>query len=137
MGLSFFRPGKSLLLLFTLLILGATGGCKQGPWSLWDSYATRFIDAQGRVIDPQGDARTTSEGQAYAMFFALAANDRARFDQVLGWTQANLAQGDLETHLPAWLWGKNKDGEWKTLDLNPASDADTWMSYTLIEAGRL
>jgi endoglucanase len=118
-------------------MLCATGGCKQGPWTLWDSYSARFIDPQGRVIDPQGDARTTSEGQAYALFFALAANDRPCFDRVLNWTQANLAAGDLQTHLPAWLWGKNKDGEWKTLDPNPASDADIWMAYALVEAGRL
>jgi endoglucanase len=39
--------------------------------------------------------------------------------------------------LPAWLWGKSKDGEWKTLDPNPASDADVWMAYTMVEAGRL
>ena len=82
-------------------------------------------------------ARSTSEGQAYALFFALADNDRACFDRVLTWTQANLAKGDLQTHLPAWLWGKNKDGEWKTLDPNPASDADIWMAYSLVEAGRL
>jgi endo-1,4-beta-D-glucanase Y len=61
----------------------------------------------------------------------------AHFDRVLNWTQANLAGGDLQTHLPAWLWGKNKDGEWKTLDPNSASDADIWMAYTLVEAGRL
>ncbi len=60
-----------------------------------------------------------------------------RFDRLLNWTRANLAGGDLETHLPAWLWGKNKDGEWKTIDPNSAADADVWMAYTLVEAGRL
>ena len=59
------------------------------------------------------------------------------FDRVLAWTQANLAGSDLGTNLPAWLWGKDKDGQWKTLDPNSASDADVWMAYTLIEAGRL
>jgi len=137
MGLRTSRSGKRLLLIVLLSMLCATGGCKQGPWLLWDAYSARFIDTQGRVIDPQGDARSTSEGQAYAMFFALADNDRACFDRVLNWTQANLAQGDLRTHLPSWLWGKNKDGAWKTIDANPASDADVWMAYTLIEAGRL
>ncbi|HUB00971.1 MAG TPA: cellulose synthase complex periplasmic endoglucanase BcsZ [Terracidiphilus sp.] len=125
-------------MLFALsMSLCATGGCKQGPWSLWESYSSRFIDAQGRVIDPQGDARTTSEGQAYAMFFALADGDRPMFDRLLMWTQDNLAQGDLATHLPAWLWGKRPDGSWKTIDPNPASDADVWMAYTLVQAGRL
>lgn len=115
----------------------ATGGCKQGPWTLWNAYETRFIDQQGRVFDPQGDQHSTSEGQAYALFFALAGNDRAQFDRVLNWTQANLASNDLTANLPSWLWGKDKDGAWKTLDANSASDADLWMAYTLVEAGRL
>ena len=138
MGLPAFRPPKRLSLILALMMMVTlAGGCKQGPWALWDSYAARFIDAQGRVIDPQGSARTTSEGQAYALFFALAANDRPHFERVLTWTQANLANGDLATHLPAWLWGKSGTGEWKALDPNPASDADLWMAYTLEEAGRL
>lgn len=137
MDLSICRLRKRLLLVMFLFMLGATGGCKQGPWTLWDSYSQRFIDSQGRVIDPQGGARSTSEGQAYALFFALAANDRGCFDRVLGWTQNNLAGGDLHVHLPAWLWGRNPDGEWKTIDPNPAADADVWMAYSLLEAGRL
>ncbi len=119
-------------------MFSAAGGCKDRPWQLWHSYSARFIDpVSGRVFDPNGDQHTTSEGQAYALFFALAANDRATFDRVLGWTQCNLAQGDLGTHLPAWLWGKNKSGHWAILDANSASDADTWIAYTLLEAGRL
>jgi endo-1,4-beta-D-glucanase Y len=128
---------RSLLLVPFLFLLGATGGCKQGPWTLWNSYATHFIDAQGRVVDPQGGGRTTSEGQSYALFFALADNDRPRFDLVLKWTQTNLANGNLGTHLPAWLWGKSKEGEWKALDPNPAADSDAWIAYSLLEAGRL
>ena len=128
---------RLMLLVPFLFLLGGTGGCKQGPWTLWNSYAAHFIDAQGRVIDPQGGGRTTSEGQSYAMFFALVNNDQARFERLLKWTQTNLAQGDLATHLPAWLWGKTKEGEWKILDPNPASDADVWIAYSLVEAGRL
>jgi endoglucanase len=124
-----------LILVFSMLTVA--GGCKQDSWTLWNSYAARFIDGQGRVIDPQGGGRTTSEGQAYAMFFALADNDRARFDLLLSWTQANLAGGSLDTCLPAWLWGRSSDGSWKTLDVNSAADADVWMAYTLVEAGRL
>ena len=115
-----------------------TGGCKEGPWQLWNSYAPHFIDLQsGRVFDPNGDRHTTSEGQAYALFFSLADNDRSTFDRVLAWTEKNLAGGDLTTHLPAWLWGKGKDDQWKVLDPNSASDADVWMAYSLLEAGRL
>ena len=126
-----------MLLTPLLFLLGTAGGCKQGPWTLWNSYAARFIEGQGRVIDPQGGGRTTSEGQSYALFFALTDNDQARFDQVLKWTQANLAGGNLGAHLPAWLWGKSKEGEWKTLDPNSAADSDAWIAYSLVEAGRL
>lgn len=120
-----------------VLLAAASGGCRQGPWALWNAYAAHFIDDQGRVIDRQAGDRSTSEGQSYALFFALVDNDRSHFDKVLSWTQNNLAGGNLGTHLPGWLWGKAPDGQWKLLDANPASDADSWMAYTLVEAGRL
>ncbi|HEY6374329.1 MAG TPA: cellulose synthase complex periplasmic endoglucanase BcsZ, partial [Edaphobacter sp.] len=113
-------------------------GCRaQQPWPLWESYTRRMIDSQGRVIDHSAQDRTTSEGQSYAMFFALVDNDRPRFDKLLNWTEVNLAGGDLTQRLPAWSWGKSPDGSWKILDQNPAADADLWIAYSLLEAGRL
>jgi endoglucanase len=102
---------------------------------MWKNYAAGFMDNQVRVIDHDANDRTTSEGQAYAMFFALVANDGARFDGLLHWTEVNLASGDLASHLPAWSWGKAPNGKWGVLDVNSASDADVWMAYTLLEAG--
>ena len=128
---------RFFLVMSLLLLVGAFSACRDDSWPLWQAYSARFIDQQGRVVDPQGNQRTTSEGQAYALFFSLVANNRANFDRVLNWTQANLAAGDLAQHLPAWLYAKDKDGQFKILDTNSAADADTWMAYTLIEAGRL
>jgi endoglucanase len=71
------------------------------------------------------------------MFFALVDDDKPRFEKLLKWTEANLAGGDLTARLPAWDWGKTSSGEWKIRDDNPASDADLWLAYTLLEAGRL
>jgi endoglucanase len=104
---------------------------------LWQAYANRFISGDGRVIDPQGGDRTTSEGQSYALFFALVNNDRAHFDKLLSWTESNLASSDLGSHLPSWSWGKTKDGHWGTIDPNSAADSDLWIAYDLLEAGRL
>ena len=104
---------------------------------LWQAYAARFISSDGRVIDPLVGDRTTSEGQSYALFFALVNNDREHFDKILGWTKANLGQGDLTVHLPAWSWGLGKDGAWGVQDANSASDSDLWIAYDLIEAGHL
>jgi endoglucanase len=128
-------PGLASLVLF--LMFGLEGCQSQQPWPLWEAYTQRFIDEQGRVIDRSAGDRTTSEGQAYAMFFALVDNDRSRFDKLLDWTQANLAQGDLTSHLPAWEWGHTDSGDWKIRDTNSASDADVWLAYSLLEAGRL
>ena len=132
------RLARQSLAGLLLLSLGISTGCRaQEPWPLWESYAARYLDGQGRVIDHGAGDRTTTEGQAYAMFFALVANDPARFSKLVEWTETNLAQGDLTLHLPAWSWGKAPDGSWRVLDSNPAADADLWMAYALEEAGRL
>jgi endoglucanase len=104
----------------------------------WRTFAEQMLSRDGRVIDfGTPDRRTTSEAQAYGLLMALIWNDQKRFARILDWTENNLAQGDLRSHLPAWLWGKAKGGQWHVLDANSASDADLWISYTLLEAGRL
>ncbi|HWE23333.1 MAG TPA: cellulose synthase complex periplasmic endoglucanase BcsZ [Myxococcales bacterium] len=111
--------------------------CGTTPWPHWTRYVGAFISPDGRVIERSVADRTTSEGEAYALFFSLVAGDRPLFDRLLKWTQENLAQGDLSRHLPAWNWGKRRDGSWGVVDANSASDADLWISYALFEAGRL
>lgn len=127
---------SALKAVTVFLLLGTAMTCSAREWRpLWTSYAAAFMDDQVRVIDRDAGDRTTSEGQAYAMFFALVANDRARFDGLLRWTELNLAGGDLTARLPAWLWGRGADNRWGVVDTNSAADADVWMAYTLIEAG--
>ena len=117
-------------------VLLASAPC-DAAWPLLTRYAQAFVSADGRVIDRTAGDRTTSEGQGYAMFFALVANDRALFQRILAWTEQNLAHGDLGRNLPAWHWGKRRDGSWGVVDRNAASDADLWIAYDLLEAGRL
>lgn len=107
-------------------------------WPAWDAFKAQFINEGGRVIsDDDGGGKTYSEGQGYALFFALVANDRPMFDKLLRWTENNLCEGDMTARLPAWLWGKRPDGTWGVIDSNAASDADLWIAYALGEAGRL
>lgn len=107
-------------------------------WPAWDAFKAQFINEGGRVVsDDDGGGQTYSEGQAYALFFALVANDRPMFDKLLRWTENNLCGGDMTARLPAWLWGKRPDGTWGVIDSNAASDADLWIAYALGEAGRL
>lgn len=125
------------LILGLFLILGsvAQAAC---DWPAWQQFKHDYITEQGRVIDPSSPEKiTTSEGQSYAMFFALVANDKTTFDLLLNWTENNLAKGDLTARLPAWLWGESQEKQWTILDDNSASDADLWIAYNLLEAGRL
>jgi endoglucanase len=113
----------------------APGACQ---WPQWQQFKRLYLSEDGRVIDastPQ--SVTVSEGQAYALTFALIANDAPSFEKVLRWSADNLAGGNLTRSLPAWRWGRNADGKWAVLDRNSAADADLWMAYTLLQAGRL
>ncbi|MGA8596428.1 MAG: cellulose synthase complex periplasmic endoglucanase BcsZ [Bryobacteraceae bacterium] len=124
-----------LVTVLTALLLACSVHAKT-TWPLWESYTSYFLEADGRIVDHDANDRTTSEAQAYALFFSLVANDRARFDSVLSWTNQNLAQGNLSLHLPAWQWEKGR-GAWRESDKNSAADADLWLAYTLLQAGRL
>lgn len=110
---------------------------RNAPWPAWEAFAEGFVQADGRVVDHTAGGRTVSEGQAYAAFFALVANDPLRFDRIIEWTQNNLSAGSFATQLPAWLWGEKDDGSWGVKDANAASDADLWLAYALFEASRL
>ena len=106
-------------------------------WPEWNDFVSRFVQADGRVIDLTFERKSTSEGQSYGLFFALVANQQPQFDTLLRWTSDNLAAGQLGDRLPAWLWGLRDDGSWGVKDENAASDADLWIAYSLLEAARL
>ncbi|HEY0683210.1 MAG TPA: cellulose synthase complex periplasmic endoglucanase BcsZ [Steroidobacter sp.] len=115
-----------------------SAGVKCEAWPAWQRFKLLYLSDDGRVIDASTEAQiTTSEGQAYALFFALVANDRNAFDLILRWTHDNLAASKLDKLLAAWKWGRAADGEWRVLDSNAAADADVWMAFSLGEAARL
>ena len=106
-------------------------------WPVWDEFRNDALD-NGRVVDKSDDRKvTTSEGQSYAMFFALVTNDQVTFDGLAAWTADNLSGGDLTKTLPAWLWGRGRGDKWGILDTNNATDSDMWIAWCFLEAGRL
>jgi endoglucanase len=120
------------------LVCMGTPAAAQTAWPAWDAFVKTQIQADGRVIDHTTSIyQSTSEGQSYALFFALVANDRKTFDTVLKWTADNLCAGKLDAQLPAWQWGRKPDGSYGVIDANSAADSDAWIAYTLFEAGRL
>ncbi|MBI1424896.1 MAG: cellulase [Gammaproteobacteria bacterium] len=132
------RKVKTASIGLVLLLCGMYGcNTASAGWPLWQYFSDRFVQADGRVIDITFDQKSTSEGQAYGLFFALVANQRQQFDTILKWTSDNLADGQLGDKLPGWLWGRRNDGSWGIKDRNPASDADLWIAYSLLEAARI
>ncbi len=134
------RRGCCGLLVAAALLTGAAHASEVScaAWPEWQAFQHLYVSADGRVIDastPQ--SLTVSEGQAYALIFALIGNDRPGFERILGWTRDNLSGGDLARALPAWRWGRAADGKWGVLDRNSAADADLWIAYALIEAAAL
>lgn len=127
-----------LLLLLSVPNSAWPAGGTDESWQQWQTFREAFMSKDGRIIDPGSEQLiTTSEGQAYSLFFALVAGDEENFALLLKWTTNNLADGNLSKKLPAWLWGRNDEGKWTVLDDNAASDVDLWLAYTLIEAGRI
>jgi endoglucanase len=64
------------------------------------------------------------------MLLAVAADDRAAFDRIWGWTRANLMVRDDQ--LLAWRWEPNKRPA--VADMNDASDGDILVAWALVEA---
>lgn len=128
--------GWSAGLLLGLTVASARAGMVSVPRQVdeaWTSYVQRFIQEDGRVMDPKAGGITTSEGQAYALARAAWIGDRPTFERVRTWTRDNLQGGD-DGALPAWKWGRAGDGSWEVLDRQPASDADQWMAWALLLA---
>lgn len=126
-----------LLIIISIFLLAfKVNGNEKSEICLKDSYALykqNFMSQDGRIMDRDKNNITTSEGQSYMMLRALIMEDKSTFDLVYEWTKNNLQRNDS---LFAWLWGKNKDGEYKILDNNSASDADVDIAFALLCAYR-
>lgn len=102
----------------------------------WKAYVARFIEPDGRVVDPKGGGVSTSEGQAYAMLRAVWLRDRAVFDRTYAWGKNHLNVGIRRDRLWAWKWTKAPDARSRVPDSAFASDADQDVALALILAFR-
>lgn len=100
----------------------------------WRAYVSRFMQPNGRVVDPRASDISTSEGQAYAMLRAVWMSDRGIFDLAYRWGRDNLNSGVRDDRLWAWKWGRAASGKWEVLDRAFATDADQDVALALILA---
>jgi endoglucanase len=109
----------------------AGGGCRalSAEHPAWQNYRTRFVMADGRVVDNANGGISHSEGQGYALLLAVAFRDQATFKLVWRWTKANL--GVRDDGLFAWRW---EPGIPHVPDTNNATDGDLLIAWALAEA---
>jgi len=110
------------LLLFILLSLSL--------FADWDTYKSRFIQNDGRVIDRINKNITHSEAIGYTLYFAYKFKDNKTFDKVHNWYRNNLDKNQYG--LVNWKWGENSYHQWGILSHNNATDGDLWIAYALL-----
>lgn len=98
----------------------------------WAAYRVRFVQADGRVVDTGNKNVSHTEGQGYAMLFAVANNDPATFDPVWTWTRDTLRRPD---GLFSWRYAPGETNP--IADKNNATDGDLMICWALLQAARL
>lgn len=91
-----------------------------------ERFFSRHLEPNGRVVRTDQGGDTVSEGQAYAMLLAVAANDEARFRTVWRWTRIHLQRPD---GLFAYRWAHGR-----VRNAQPATDADLDAARALVLA---
>lgn len=126
-----------ILLIFLSLIFICPPGSPEGHdldlIKSYQVYKKDYMSKDGRIMDPERGNITTSEGQSYILFMSYHAKDKKTFDLAYKWTKKHLQRKDK---LFSWIWGKSKDGKYKVLDYNSASDADIAIAFCLIAANK-
>lgn len=96
----------------------------------WLFYRSRFVTADGRIVDDSNGNVSHSEGQGFGMLLSVAADDRTSFARIWAWTRSNLMVRD--DALAAWRW--NPDGDPQVADTNNATDGDLLIAWALLRA---
>jgi endoglucanase len=130
----FFERGMAVAAMIGALSTRARASAVFGPDDPdWLSFKSRFVAADGRVVDTGNNGISHSEGQSYGMLFAVAFNDQPTFDLISGWTARNLTRPGDSLHIWRYLPSQHDH----TPDHNNATDGDLVIAMALSRAARL
>ncbi|MEW9799391.1 glycosyl hydrolase family 8 [Alteromonas sp. CYL-A6] len=97
----------------------------------WQRYLALFYE-DGRIVDTGNQDVSHSEGQGYALLFAVAADDQQTFSQLWQWTQSTLQRDDNLFH---WQYTPCETRDRLCVsDPNNASDGDMLIAWALLKA---
>lgn len=119
--------GLTVILMVAASVAGCTGTASGGgpehhPGA---TFLTVYVRPDGRVARPDQGNDTVSEGQAYGLLLAEAADEPAVFNRIWRWTQDHL-------QLPSGLFGYHADAAGRLLSTYPAADADLLIAWALL-----
>ena len=129
---------KRALLVVLLIYLSMLSSCSQKPEHsefsvLWQEYKGAFYD-DGRIIDTGNQGVSHSEGQGYAMLFAVAAGDKQHFEHLWQWTRQHLQRDD---YLFSWRYRPCEYNDKRCVDdPNNATDGDILIAWALFRASK-
>ena len=126
MGLRMVMGNIVRLVLITLVMLSVrTAAANEQEWG---DFKQRFVSPEGRVVDPLQEEASHSEGQGFAMLFAVYYGDSVTFRKLWQWTQQHLQV--REDKLLSWRWLPGSG----VTDKNNASDGDLLVAWALLRA---
>ncbi len=96
----------------------------------WESYKSRFVMPDGRVVDTGNGNVSHTEGQGFAMLMAVSLNDRQTFDKLWQWTNTTLKNKDNGL----FYWRYNPVAPDPVADKNDATDGDLMIAWALLKA---
>lgn len=96
----------------------------------WESYKSRFLMPDGRIVDTGNGNVSHTEGQGFAMLMAVENDDKAAFDKMWQWTDATLRNKDNGL----FYWRYNPVAPNPIPDKNNASDGDILIAWALLKA---
>src|SRR5690606_28172245 len=105
-----------------MVVPASTGAQESGVAAedFWPAYKSRFVEANGRVIDNANGSISHSEGQGYGLLLSYLAGDEAAFRQIWRFTDRQLYV--RPDGLAAWRWDPNATPP--ITDMNNATDGD-------------
>jgi endo-1,4-beta-D-glucanase Y len=101
-----------------------------GANPLWNSFRTRFVTEEGRVVDNANGGVSHSEGQGWGLLFAVSFDDRKTFETILQWTSKTLRRPHDRLH----AWRYTPSAVPPVGDLNNATDGDIFIAAALARA---
>jgi|GEM_PF-5729170 len=86
----------------TVVLVGLLSASVAQAGTAWDTYKSRFLMPDGRIVDTGNKNVSHTEGQGFAMLMALANDDRASFVtgegyglRLIAWVDIVAVEGNL------------------------------------------